>query len=1104
MDNHPRCSHRVILVALLVSRWLPGAGPAEAADWPTYLADYSRSGVTQESLAFPFEESWAHRSAHAPRPAWPDPARRDVTNRHEGLRAVMTFDRAFQTVSAGGRVFFGSSADDKLYALDAETGGILWTFFSGGPVRLAPTIAGGRVYFGSDDGCVYCLRANDGRLIWKHTPAEAPAFLPGNGRMISLWPVRTSVVVEDGAAYFAAGLFPQQKVYLAALHAENGTMKWKREVAISAQGYLLASAQRLYVPTGRTAPAIFARNDGRPLGEVPSAGGAYALLTGDAVVAGPGRGPKQLNLVDARTSETIATFDGLRMVVRGPIAYMQSETSLSAFDRLRYASLAAERKALVAELQQLKRSRQASDADRAAIDAIDRRLDLLSKRSSQLAEEFPRCNLWSTACQLPFAIIAAGDALILGGDGEVAAVDSANGGIVWTAPVSGKAYGLTVADGRLLVSTDQGSIHCFTPSAEKGPRAAESPPTAQSHPDATEESCRDAARIICQESGAGPGYGLVLGCETGGLARELATRTDLRMIGVERDPARVAAARAALDSSGLYGPRVVVHEQTGDGLPYPPGFANLVVCESLLETGQLPASADEVAKVLRPCGGLVVLVARGEQVTAAELKAWGEGRLPDWRVVEREDWLVGVGRRDALPGSGEWTHTYADPANTSCSGDRLVGSPPRLQWFGEPGPRRMVDRHIRNVPPLYKDGRLFIPGDQVVFAVDAYNGIPLWNAEVPNSRRLGVFLDTSNLVVDSRALYVVAGRECRLFDVRAGQPLGSYQAPPAADGQATEWGYLARTADLVLGSIRREGTTYRQITREAELDEEPVWYPNMQLATSDSLFALDHSGGTTRWTYRSGRVIDTTLTVAGNRLFFLENDAATSSTSGRVAMREIVQSGQTFLVALDLGTGEAVFRKPIDVRSFQQPTYLSSSAGVLLLSGCRIAGGEHITASGSAALRQQRGGESIHYCLQAFDAATGNPLWQAEHPTKLEVRGGHGEYNQHPNLLGGTAYVWPYAYDLRTGKRHEDWTFDRHGHGCGLVSASADCLFWRGNNPWMRDLRQGGAAVRLNQVTRPGCFINMIPAGGLIMIPEASSGCVCGYPMQTSMAFGSW
>jgi len=35
----------------------------------------------------------------------------------------------------------------------------------------------------------------------------------------------------------------------------------------------------------------------------------------------------------------------------------------------------------------------------------------------------------------------------------------------------------------------------------------------------------------------------------------------------------------------------------------------------------------------------------------------------------------------------------------------------------------------------------------------------------------------------------------------------------------------------------------------------------------------------------------------------------------------------------------------------------------------------------------------------------------------------------------------------------------------------------------------------------PGCWINIIPAGGLVLIPEASSGCTCGYPLQTSMAF---
>ena len=599
----------------------------------------------------------------------------------------------------------------------------------------------------------------------------------------------------------------------------------------------------------------------------------------------------------------------------------------------------------------------------------------------------------------------------------------------------------------------------------------------------------------------------MLGCGTGRLPLELAVQTDLQVVGLETDAAKTAAAREMLDRAGLYGPRVTVRENPGDRLPYPSGFANLIACESLLETGKLPGAAlvEEVARVLRPCGGCVVLVADPAQVTAAELQAWGEARLPDWRVVPREDFLVGVARRAALPGSGQWTHTYADPANTSCSGDRLIGSRPRPQWFGEPGPRRMVDRHSRNVPPLYKDGRLFIPGDEILYAVDAYNGAPLWNLEVPNSRRVGVFLDSSNLVVDSRALYVVAGRQCRLFDVRTGEALATYPAPSEGEDRKTEWGFVARAADLLLGTLRPEGTTYRQVTADAALNTEPVWYPNMKLAMSDSLFALDCRSGKTQWTYRAGRILGTTLTVAGQRLFFLEDeDSATASASNRVSMRELARNGRSFLVALDLSTGRTAFRQPLDLRSFQQPTYLSASASVLLLSGCRISGGEDIVASGTAALRQQRAGQSIHYCLQAFDPATGKVLWTADHPTKLEVRGGHGEYNQHPTLQGGTAYVWPYAYDLKTGKRQEDWTFDRHGNGCGLVSASAQCLFWRGGNPWMHDLRPGGGPMRLNQVTRPGCFINIIPAGGLVLIPESSSGCTCGYPMQMSMALGFW
>ena len=146
-----------------------------------------------------------------------------------------------------------------------------------------------------------------------------------------------------------------------------------------------------------------------------------------------------------------------------------------------------------------------------------------------------------------------------------------------------------------------------------------------------------------------------------------------------------------------------------------------------------------------------------------------------------------------------------------------------------------------------------------------------------------------------------------------------------------------------------------------------------------------------------------------------------------------------------------------------------------------------------------RGGEEIHYYFQAFDAETGKQQWQADHPTALATRGGHGEYNRHPTIVGERVYAYPYAYHLRTGDRI-DWKFDRHGSGCGNISASAKCLFWRGSNPLMFDLI-ADKATHLNRVTRPGCFINILPAGGLILVPEANSGCTCGYPMQTSIAF---
>ena len=74
----------------------------------------------------------------------------------------------------------------------------------------------------------------------------------------------------------------------------------------------------------------------------------------------------------------------------------------------------------------------------------------------------------------------------------------------------------------------------------------------------------------------------------------------------------------------------------------------------------------------------------------------------------------------------------------------------------------------------------------------------------------------------------------------------------------------------------------------------------------------------------------------------------------------------------------------------------------------------------------------------AFDARSAREIWTTDHNSELARDGGHGEYNRHPTIVDKTIYAWPYAYELKTGDRVEGWKFNRMGHGCGGVSASAN------------------------------------------------------------------
>lgn len=390
-------------------------GVSHADDWPTYRHGVQRNAVTAEqppidSLA----AAWVWRSHAPPQPAWFGPAKWDAYANLKGLRSMRNYDPVFHLVAVGDRVWFGSSADDAVHCLDARSGREVWRFTTDAPVRIAPTVFNDNVYFGSDDGSAYCVAAEDGGLVWSHAPTTTDRRILNNGRLISPWPCRTGVLVDGGTAYFACGLLPWKESYLCAVDAATGRVEGpgrfeQRFENRTMEGPLVATQQRILVPQGRVAPALFDRASGQSLGSLPGGGGCFVVATEEGhVLHGPGNKAGWITESDAQSRESIATIGGANaMVVAGGMAYV-----------LR-----------------------------------DDRIEAVQRGDGQV--------VWSVPCDCPYDLILAGETLLVGGRDKVIGLAAGDGSTVWQGRVQGRAYGLAVANGKLYATTDEGTIHAF-------------------------------------------------------------------------------------------------------------------------------------------------------------------------------------------------------------------------------------------------------------------------------------------------------------------------------------------------------------------------------------------------------------------------------------------------------------------------------------------------------------------------------------------------------------------------------------------------------------------------------------------------------------------
>jgi outer membrane protein assembly factor BamB len=1065
---------------------------AIAANWPAYMNNNSRNGVTAEQLNFSsprhsLGQKWVFMPTHGPRPVWPSPPVQDLDSGYPRLSPKVIYDRAFHVVALDDSIYFGSSSDDKVYCLSADTGEVRWSFFAGGPVRLAPTLAAGKVYFGSDDGRVYCLRATDGSLVWTYKPSESSRMIIGNGRMISVQPCRTGVLVDKGLLYCGFGVFTKdggetdedEISFLCALDAETGKELWKTQESFNLQGYMLASSSRLYVAQGRSAPVICDRTNGKrlgqPLGWGGRQGGNYAFLFDDSIYVGPSSSG-ELDGFDAAGSkqDSMVVFDGMHAIVTPAISYIHGASDIRAIDRVRYKSLSQQKLATEKNEADLNRaiwrldekladSKVAHEEIRKPIEEElekqhEAKRKVLQERA-QIGKSMDACLLWQHPCSLPYSFVMSGSALIAGGDGSVAAFSVKDGRELWRMPVRGKAYGLAVANGNLFVSTDSGAIHCFTSLGSYAMRYVQDkggisrlPLNPQPFPkDELTDRYRAAADHIIEESGIRRGYCLVLESGQGRLAYELARRTELRVIALEADAQKVSESRKILDWAGYNGSRISVLHGTLATIELPKYFANLIVSDQMVVTGQMSENTTELYRQLHPFGGVACLgqpaidgPATGASSLRQRLKGVPAGEI-EMTQDDRGHWATI--KRGPLPDSGQWTHLYGDASNRGSNQEKRVGAEMQIQWFGEPGGRNMIDRHYRTTAPLSSQGRLFIPGNQCIYGLDAYNGYQLWRKQIPGFYRVHMSTNCGNMVASDNRVYALTGNECRALDAQTGEHLQSFYVP---DNSANEdWGYLACVDDTVYGS--RMSTPldgYRNKT------------------TSDILFAMQAHTGDIKWSYTSnGRIVNPTIAIGDGQVFFVE-----------------AGDDHYDLVALDAVSGATAWREKHDFRQNSRALHLVYAEGSIAVTGA-----------------------SDKWQIQVFSARDGSALWNTSYEF---ARNGYGSDEYPPLVIGDVLFTEPYAHNLRNGTRvnlkgeeDDQWRLGGGRAGCSAASSSATCLIWGDRFPALYDITQD-RGVRLNALTKAGCWVNFIPAGGMILIPEGSSGCSCSFhAIQTSLAY---
>jgi len=1085
---------RVILSVLLL-----GQGLVFSQNVSEIHGNPARTGYTDASVPTHPRLLWTYHEKHPPRPAWREP-NREIQ--------YIDFDYATQPAIGGGMVFFGSSADHIVHALDISTGQEVWKFYTEGPVRFAPVLGYGRAYVTSDDGNLYCLDARTGRLIWKFRGGPANRKVMGNDQMISLWPARSGALLVDGKLYFTAGMWSREGVFIYCLNPADGSVFWKNETAgfhfttlphasgfagVAPQGNLVLHRNRLYVPCGRGAPAAFDATNGKflfyenGLGYKPhQPGGSRVMAYKDWVIFKRRSQHKEESVRYEPRDPAKGAALGLFAISwdTGEIAWSLTDRNIAAAkgDKL---ILAGQGAVIRTDINRLMKGYEQFWKDGKYL-GYDENIEAsgVEYTTSAKGKLIPKpawmsplpYKEWEADVGRIFTLLCAKNTILAGGRGQVSAIDFNTGKILWQHDVDGEARHIIAAGGRFIVSTTAGKIYCFGNGKVAGDIRTKTLP-----PQVGAEARARAAKIL-KQSGLRAGYCLLLGAGDGQLIAALAQQSDLIIQCLEPDGARISRVRKMLDEAGLLGVRAVVHQGTFKSVSFNPYIFNLIVVHNFPDVNR-----QKIYRVLRPYGGIALIP--GDTDT----EAWIKAGVPREEIVQNAGGLLI--RRGKLPGAGEWTHPYADVGRSSSSEDQLVKLPLGMLWWGGPGPARMVSRHWYAPVPVFANGTLYIQGQHDIIAVDAYNGREIWNRHLENVGRYPPMKRGGNIVADEESVFCIQTNKCLRLAAATGKTMAEYTFPVTAEIAAdlkemlshyTQKPYFSHIVWEYLGLSGRYliGTLGNEVEMNAKRHAFAPYFDAPQ--QSKYLFIFDKNSGRLLWRRRMNRALSPMAIVADEKkIYFLDR------TDERLYLQYKRRGGKGFsstLIAADLATGKTVWQKE-NIPMHRKALILKHDVLVAFPNPA-----ENVQSEGDKG-------------LGVYSAVDGHLLWEQGTIDKIAYDT-RGSIKRHTFVVGDTLFT-PWAYDLKTGKekllRKNPLTgkaerFDVFGKSfCGTIAAGADILAYRAASIGFQELSRDSGCYWLPEV-RPSCWISVIPAGGLMLAPEGASTCICPYNYKTSLA----